>query len=231
MGPYSEVAEYYDAVVKKYPGYYDSVLFLNNLLAGKKVLEVGVGTGTVARMLSEQGFDVTGIDSSEEMLKIAKSKLSGLDICLKQQDLLNLDLDKKFDSIVFYQGPLCIIRTVSGLVMETYLEDNLQVATSLNKLNHHLKNSGNLVIGIRDDRVPDRSILFGDGLSYHVCLRRRSSDRQEITHMIVDGMSVLAKDSLTKYQLPLSEFHTLLKQNCFSIKGFDLTKNFYIAEK
>jgi ubiquinone/menaquinone biosynthesis C-methylase UbiE len=52
------------------------VLELMGDVLGKKVLDVGCGTGFYSLWLSEKGAEVTGIDSSEEMIKIAKEKAS-----------------------------------------------------------------------------------------------------------------------------------------------------------
>ena len=44
------------------------------LTAGDRVLDLGCGTGTLTELLSQKGFDMIGVDSSEEMLQLAMDK-------------------------------------------------------------------------------------------------------------------------------------------------------------
>ena len=46
--------------------------------SGGPVLELGVGTGRVAVPTARLGIDIVGIDSSEAMLAVARSKLGSL---------------------------------------------------------------------------------------------------------------------------------------------------------
>jgi ubiquinone/menaquinone biosynthesis C-methylase UbiE len=48
--------------------------FLPTKVEGKKLLEIGCGTGHWSRFFSEYGFEVIGVDVSERMIDIAKSK-------------------------------------------------------------------------------------------------------------------------------------------------------------
>ena len=59
-----------------------------------EILDLGCGTGTLTEMLSEAGYDMIGVDSSEEMLEIAmeKREKSGRDILYLCQDMRNLEL-------------------------------------------------------------------------------------------------------------------------------------------
>ncbi|WP_404370460.1 methyltransferase domain-containing protein [Kytococcus sedentarius] len=43
-------------------------------LGATRVLDLGCGTGVLARMLTAQGCVVTGIDPDESMLQVARSK-------------------------------------------------------------------------------------------------------------------------------------------------------------
>lgn len=63
------------------------------------ILDVGCGSGfPIAAYLIEQGFDVTGIDGSQELLNIAKSK------CPKMRglygDVRTISLNETFDGII-----------------------------------------------------------------------------------------------------------------------------------
>ena len=60
------------------------------------VADLGCGTGELTLMLTQAGYDMIGIDQSEEMLCVVRDKseqlgLSGK-LLLLQQDLLKLDL-------------------------------------------------------------------------------------------------------------------------------------------
>ena len=65
-----------------------------------KTLEIGVGTG---KSFSDypNGVSITGIDSSENMLKYARKRSNGyIDIRLLIMDAENLEFDdKKFDTV------------------------------------------------------------------------------------------------------------------------------------
>ncbi|AAM05550.1 TPA: class I SAM-dependent methyltransferase [Methanosarcina acetivorans] len=72
------------------------------VIPGEKlnVLDVGCGTGEMSRILAEMGHKVTGIDLSEKMLTVAKSKASG-SIEFRRGDAENPPFDEgKFDAVV-----------------------------------------------------------------------------------------------------------------------------------
>ena len=79
--PYKKWSEYLVGLLKEYN--------INNGL----VAELGCGTGNITCELSEKGYDMIGIDNSEEMLSIAmekKKNSSG-----KEEDILYLLQDMR----------------------------------------------------------------------------------------------------------------------------------------
>lgn len=69
-----------------------------------RVLDLGCGVGRTTRRLDEFGFDVIGIDISEEMVREARSRFPELDV--RVGDAANLDFpDGSFDHVLFsYSG-------------------------------------------------------------------------------------------------------------------------------
>lgn len=58
------------------------------------VLELGCGTGTMTELLAKKGYDMIGVDNSDEMLAEAMEKKyeSGLDILYLEQDMQDFEL-------------------------------------------------------------------------------------------------------------------------------------------
>ncbi len=58
------------------------------------VLELGCGTGSLTELLAARGFDMIGVDTSDEMLNIAceKREKSGRDILYLNQDMRSFEL-------------------------------------------------------------------------------------------------------------------------------------------
>ena len=70
MDLYDTIAPFYQVEIA---GYEEDIQFYLNLAerTGGPILDVGTGTGRVAARLAEAGHEVTGLDSSEAMLKYA----------------------------------------------------------------------------------------------------------------------------------------------------------------
>lgn len=98
MKAYTSFARVYDMFMDNVP-YEEWSVYVIGLLkefgvTDGLVLELGCGTGSMTELLAEAGYDMIGVDQSEEMLEIALEKRvdSGLDILYLQQDMREFEL-------------------------------------------------------------------------------------------------------------------------------------------
>lgn len=108
------MVEYFggNTLEKKFADFYDEMMIyvdydkwaklidnrIRELLTGKKIMEIGCGTGEILQRLAAYGYEVSGIDISEEMLRIAKAKYDSLDI--KKEDMRIIKNENEFDGVV-----------------------------------------------------------------------------------------------------------------------------------
>jgi ubiquinone/menaquinone biosynthesis C-methylase UbiE len=85
---------------------------------GNKFLDVACGTGEMAIRLSQEGYSVTGVDISSEMLTIAREKAekSGQSLFLVQQDMTELEGFGEFDMVGIFCDSLNYLETESSVV-------------------------------------------------------------------------------------------------------------------
>ncbi|MCM1529885.1 MAG: class I SAM-dependent methyltransferase [Alistipes sp.] len=99
MSGYSVFARYYDSLTAninyvKRAEYFHGIIEKYRKTEGDLLLDLACGTGSISEAMAELGYDVMGVDYSEEMLNEAMNKKfdSGLDIRYLCQDMRKLDL-------------------------------------------------------------------------------------------------------------------------------------------
>jgi SAM-dependent methyltransferase len=101
---------------RMFPGDYDAQRFwLDRAQAfGDPILELTCGTGRISIPLAQAGFDVTGLDLSEAMLKEAKRKSenSNLFINFLHGDIRHFNLNTKYSFIFLPANAICHLLTL-----------------------------------------------------------------------------------------------------------------------
>jgi len=135
---FGRYAEYYDLIYHD-KNYAEEVDFVEKCFLEfgkskpKNLLEIGCGTGNYTQILIKRGYNVTGVDASENMLDVARRKVS----CdLLRSDLRDLSLSIKFDACL-------AMFTVLG-----YLNKNSEIVKGLKTIRRHLKLNGLFVFDV-----------------------------------------------------------------------------------
>ncbi len=93
--PYEQWRDRIDSLIQKY-GVSKPERDVEKPLESERnlVVDLGCGTGTLAELMYEKGYDVIGVDASEAMLNIAmgKKEKSGAEILYLLQDMRELEL-------------------------------------------------------------------------------------------------------------------------------------------
>lgn len=140
MKAFEGYAEYYDLIYqdKDYKRECDFIEEIFRRFSSdpvRTVLDGGCGAGGHAIPLARRGYLITGIDSSEIMLKRAKKKAAedNLNLDFHLGDLRQFDLVKKFDACI------CMFAVMD------YITETGDVLETLKSIRRHL-NSGSLFI-------------------------------------------------------------------------------------
>jgi SAM-dependent methyltransferase len=135
---FKDYAEYYDLIYKdkdyeKEVDFIEEIFEFEDTHKPKKILEVGCETGSYTKILLERGYEVTAVDISEDMLKIAREKCACKFI---NGDIRDITINEKFDACI-------AMFAVMG-----YITENSDLVKALNNIRRHLKPKGIFVFDV-----------------------------------------------------------------------------------
>lgn len=131
-------------------------LYLDNALeTGNKVLELCCGNGRLTIPFAKYGFDITGIDMSDDMLMILQQKKEQLSLRVSKRirvikgNIFKLDINEKYDFVFLPATTLSIL-----------FDDKRRVLELFNSVAEILNDNGSFAFDIRiyDDYV-DKEII------------------------------------------------------------------------
>ena len=130
MEAYTDFANVYDTFMDETP-YEEWCEFLIQILEEYEVpkglvLDLGCGTGTLTEMLSKEGYDMIGVDNSEQMLAIAmeKRETSGENILYLLQDMREFELYGTVGAVISVCDSLNYLLEEDDLVQTFRLVNN-----------------------------------------------------------------------------------------------------------
>jgi SAM-dependent methyltransferase len=190
---YSRLAGYYDRIYwwKDYEKEVDFLLraFERCGVKGKRVLEVACGTGSHSKILARRGYEVTGVDISEDVLGIARRKVKR-GATFVRGDMRDLDaaVEGKFDAAICLFSAISynltlpdVRRTMQGLF------DHLDERGIVVFDTHFTKKA--FVDGYRGEDIFDDGRVMGARLG----ISKREGDLGQIafSYLIKDGDETL----------------------------------------
>ena len=141
MQPYTKMAAYYDIIYHVLVDYeaecniLEEIFHKHSKRKVQSILDVGCGTGNHSYILAKRGYEVVGIDLSEQMLQIAREKATG---GLRNPEFHNMNmrrivLGRKFDAALILFGSF------------TYLLKDSDVKSCLSSIRKHIVGRGLIV--------------------------------------------------------------------------------------
>jgi SAM-dependent methyltransferase len=139
---YEQFAYLYDELMQEAP-YEQWVKFIKEMLVkydvgANSLLDLACGTGELSVRLAKEGFHVTGVDLSEDMLAVAQGKADeqGVRIPFFQQDMANLEGQGLFDVVGIFCDSL------------NYLQTEAEVKATFSNVGEHLQQDGIFIFDV-----------------------------------------------------------------------------------
>ena len=132
MSVFAAYSRYYDLLYRD-KDYAAEARYVHELVqqhhpAARTMLDLGCGTGRHAQLLSQHGYTLTGVDLSEEMLKVARAASPALGFV--QGDVRTVRLGKTFDVVA------------SLFHVMSYQTTNADLRAALETIREHLAPGG-----------------------------------------------------------------------------------------
>lgn len=154
-----ETIKTYNNIVEEYIDYFNSKdmhgkvqfqkeidILVQNIKNGSKILDIGTAIGDYPKYLTERcnrDFEVTGVDSSENMIKVAKKNSPKAKFLV--MDMRNLNFEKdSFDAII------CLATLIHV--------DDKTALNILEKFDSILKDNGFIIINVMEHISGDKEI-------------------------------------------------------------------------
>lgn len=221
---YNEVfTRNYDKVTTS--GYYDyekEVEGFKEIVKGKQILELGIGTGCLAELLVREGYEIEGIEPSEPMIKEFKKK--NLPIKVYKQDASELNTGKKYFAIFSHGAlPMAVLR--NKIEFDFYILEINDLKSMFQRTYEHLKHRGLYLCGVQPGE--NDNIKIGDFYKNEI---KRQGDIITKTHYFKEEDKWVSQTVKHKV-LDEKELVEMMEKIGFKTIGLNNSKTWYVFEK
>jgi len=223
---YSNLAKYYD-MTRQFRDYQAEAEFVDAVVKRYRsdascLLDICCGTGSHAILLAEKGYEIVGVDLSEEMLTIAKQKFecAGRTAKFINADARALEFDAEFEVVYCLGGTF--------MLLTTYKDINRCLAS----VRHTLKPGGIFIFSVDNGwdmlDVPTKKFVSEEGGTKVVWLESGYVDRMkrvrhlDWTWIIEDGGNVSIESGVEELRIFFHDELQMLMTNA----SFEITATF-----
>jgi ubiquinone/menaquinone biosynthesis C-methylase UbiE len=194
MSDYDSIAPFYDIEHAEFDE--DLDMYRNFAeLCGGKILELACGSGRLLLPLAREGYTLTGVDTSQAMLELARCALGAAGMTercqLVQQDICTLQLQEKFRLAIIALGSFGHITT------------RRRQQQALAAIRQHLSKGATFILDISNEDARYMEHLSGQMLHQGTW---QQEDGSSITHFISPA------SSNTNHLLELTHFYDVYRQ-------------------
>ena len=213
MQVFKDYASYYDLLYQD-KDYISEANYIHELIKeyksnSKNILELGSGTGTHAILLNKMGYNLTGLDFSQDMVNIANNKLLKEDsnnnknnkIKFLVGDARIFNLNKKFNVI------LALFHVVN------YMQENLDLENMFTCVSRHLDKDGLFIFDFWYGPA-----VLSQGLEYRVknfennllkIVREAKPEHNKDKNIVNVNYEILVTDKIKNINYSFKEVHTV----------------------
>ena len=133
----------------------------------KSVFELACGSGALSVRLAQEGYKVTGLDISEEMLTLAskKARQAGYQLDFTAGDMRELSGLGKFDAVTCYSDSLCYLENLD----ESFLDETKKRDLTVDLLLLLLQDINAWIVAVFVEQIV-RDIHYFDASFANSCL-------------------------------------------------------------
>jgi len=212
MNEYDLIAPFYDLEHAQFNEDLDLYRNFAELCAGK-ILELGCGSGRVLLPLAQEGYEVTGVDTSVAMLDLARIRIQEANVAarctLVQQNIISLHLEQKFRLAFIALGSFAHILTRN------------ERQQTLKAIRTHLSPGATFIVDISNSDA-----RYLEGLGGHMMHQGtwRCDDGTLLTHFISPATAT------DQHLLELTHFYDRYSQGG-TIQRTTVTTHLYLLER
>lgn len=198
---------------------YIEEIFKKQGLKPELILDLGCGTGSLCMEMAKRGYDMIGIDLSEDMLSCARDKSSaaGLDILYLNQDMTEFELYGTVDAI------LCLMDSIN------YVTSKKDVKKVFKLVKNYLNPGGLFIFDINTEYKLEN--ILGNNVFYDVgeditYIWQNRYDRKSATCEFDLTFFVREEDTYRRYEelhleraYPVEEIKRLIKESGLVLEG------------